>query len=299
MRSRKIVGKVESKIPNREMYSHFLLNNRTRGLSEATQKSYISIVKPFIDWVGNKPIKPITFNLYIDKKMQEGLKMVSIASLMKHIRAFINFCISNDYLPPMTVPIPKFEIEAKTPYSEEELRRLLKRPKSNAFNDWRNWAMVNFFIGTGMRLSTVLHIKVRHLNLGERTVFLDWNKDKIKKTMPLSKKLVDVIKEWLQLSGLDYDDYLFPEEGGKLFSTRGAEDAIAEYNESRKVKKHSIHLFRHTYATEYIKAGGSVEKLQKLLNHKSIETTMGYVKLLTGDLAKNYEQFNPLDRLIG
>jgi site-specific recombinase XerD len=42
----------------------------------------------------------------------------------------------------------------------------------------------------------------------------------------------------------------------------------------------SFHNARHTFATSFLKAGGSVEKLQKLLAHSNIRETMIYVHIL-------------------
>lgn len=42
----------------------------------------------------------------------------------------------------------------------------------------------------------------------------------------------------------------------------------------------TFHIARHTFATSFLKAGGSVEKLQKLLAHSNIRETMIYVHIL-------------------
>jgi len=44
-------------------------------------------------------------------------------------------------------------------------------------------------------------------------------------------------------------------------------------------KKLTMHVGRHTFATNYIKAGGRAEDLQIILGHSSLETTMIYVHL--------------------
>ena len=45
-------------------------------------------------------------------------------------------------------------------------------------------------------------------------------------------------------------------------------------------KKVTFHVARHTFATCFLRAGGSVVKLQKLLGHASITQTMIYVHIL-------------------
>lgn len=45
-------------------------------------------------------------------------------------------------------------------------------------------------------------------------------------------------------------------------------------------KNISMHVGRHTFATNYLRAGGTVEKLQVLLGHSKINETMGYVHVV-------------------
>ena len=113
--------------------------------------------------------------------------------------------------------------------------------------------------------------------------------------MPLSTALVKILKEYILLSGLEENDYLFPEYEGKQLKKRSAEDAMTDYNRARGVSRTGIHIFRNTFAKEYIVNGGNPAKLQKLLNHKTIEQTMKYVKLYGTDISEDLDIFNPLD----
>jgi len=280
--------------------AEFFRHNLVKGLSKETQKSYRGYVNNFIKWYGaDKPVSEITTEkiddyLYAQKTGTDN-KDVSHATTMTHIRRFINFCVSRGYMEKITVTMPKYEEELKEPYTDEEMKLLLARPSTKNWVEWRCWAMTNYFFSTGQRLSTVLNIKVEHVDLEHSTVKLLWNKDKRPKYMPLSSALIQVLQEYITLSGLVEQDYLFPEyEGGQL-RRRSAQDAMKHYNHSRGVERTGIHLFRHTFAKNYIVNGGNPVKLQKLLNHKTIEQTMKYVNLYGSDISNDLDLFNPLD----
>lgn len=53
---------------------------------------------------------------------------------------------------------------------------------------------------------------------------------------------------------------------------------------------YTAHRLRHTFASRYIQNGGSVTKLQKILGHASIQTTMIYVHLTPEDLRSEIEK---------
>lgn len=57
-------------------------------------------------------------------------------------------------------------------------------------------------------------------------------------------------------------------------------------------KKITMHVGRHTFATNFLKAGGAIQDLQIILDHSSIETTMIYVHM---DKEESISKVNILD----
>jgi integrase/recombinase XerD len=58
----------------------------------------------------------------------------------------------------------------------------------------------------------------------------------------------------------------------------------------------TLHAFRHTFAVNYIRRGGSVFHLQKVLGHSSLEMTRRYANLVTADLQAVHERVSLLSR---
>ena len=44
------------------------------------------------------------------------------------------------------------------------------------------------------------------------------------------------------------------------------------------------HRFRHTAATEWLRAGVPIEKVQRFMGHRSIELTLAYTEVLSSDM---------------
>lgn len=277
----------------------FFRKNKLKGLSEATQRQYQVYVNQLIDfWGSDNPIEELDIFViddFTEMKLNEGCKMITVASTLRHIRRFVNFCAERKLLENFKVEIPKVEETIKEAYSREEIAALLVKPSNNDWVEWRTYTMVKFCLGTGFRLSTILNIKVEDINFIDRQVFLRHNKDKRQKFMPLSRATAEALDTFIRMSGSAPDDYLFPTESNTQLKARSAEQAIEVYNKKRGVSHTGIHRFRHTFAREYIMNGGNPVKLMKLLNHKDITITMKYVNLYSQDYAYDLELYNPLD----
>ena len=282
-----------------EAADEFYIHNDAMGLADASKKAYMVKVNKFVKFIGGgvdvSEMTEFACERYLIKLKASGIKMTTIGSYMRHLRAFVRYCEKRRYIAEMNFPMPKVEEVIKEPYTDEEMEKLLDKPARGNWVAFRNWVMINYFFSTGQRLSTVLNIKIKDLDLVNHTVKLTHNKDKIQKFMPLSKKMVEILEEYIYISDLRMSDWLFPEYEGKKLTIRGAQDSIAQYNKRRGVEKTSIHAFRHTFAKNYIMNGGNPAKLQKLLNHKSIDMTMRYVNLYGGDIGADIDKFNPLD----
>lgn len=53
------------------------------------------------------------------------------------------------------------------------------------------------------------------------------------------------------------------------------------------------HKFRHTFATEYLRQGGEIERLRRILGHTTYVMVMRYVHLDKGDLYRDFDERSP------
>ncbi len=293
-------GDIE-RITLQEATERFIKHCKVRNLKPETLKYYNEDCGYFAAHVDAEYIDEVNHDVledFIFQELEQGKKVSSLNTRIRGLRVFFNFCAERDYMNGFKFALLKQDKEIKEPYTDAELKRLLARPRSASWVEWRTWAAVNYMVGTGNRVSTVLCVKVRDVNFSENTIHLTMVKNRKQQIIPLSKALKAVLKDYLKTWESNYDDYLFPSyEGGQL-ARRSFQDSLARYNAARGVSKTSAHLFRHTYAKNFILAGGGMAQLQCLLGHSTLDMTRHYVNIYGMELQKDYERLNPLDTFL-
>ena len=129
----------------------FLKNCRLRNLSPKTIRYYEEDLQYFARNIPAKKTDEInrqTVDDFILHEMDKGNRVTAINTRLRGIRVFIHFCAERDYTDELKYPLLKEDETVKIPYTDEELQRLLKRPTSNSWTEWRVWAAINTFLAT-------------------------------------------------------------------------------------------------------------------------------------------------------
>ena len=284
-----------------EAESAFIKHCRIKNLRPKNITYYEEDIEYFHAKVPVKYIDEITqdrFDDFIVAELDAGKKVTSLNTRIRGLRVFFSFCAEREYMNPIAPKLMKVDEEIKEPYTEAELKRLLKRPSSNRWTEWRTWAAINYLISTGNRVSTVVNLKIGDINFEEMTIHLRHVKNRRQQFIPLSPALKDVLLDYLKTWEWTEDDYLLTSYEGNCLNVRSFQGAVRRYNISRGVTKTSVHLFRHTFAKNFILAGGGMVQLQALLGHSTMDMTRHYVNLYGLDLQRDYARLNPLDNLI-
>ena len=299
MRRTKILNPVEvRRTTYTEAQNAFIKHCRLKNLRPQTVKYYTEDLTYFHAQTPVKYVDEITqdvFDGFILKELDAGKKTTSLNTRIRGLRVFFSFCAEREYMKPIEPKLMKVDEEIKEPYTDAELRRLLKKPTSNRWTEWRTWASINYLVSTGNRVSTVINMKISDIDFDNMTIHLKQVKNRHQQIVPLSPALKEVLCDYLKTWDWTPDDYLFPSYEGGCLTVRSFQGAIGRYNISRGVTKTSCHLFRHTFAKNFILAGGGMIQLQALLGHSTMDMTRHYVNIYGLDLQRDFERLNPLD----
>lgn len=299
---KKIVMAKKENLTVQDAFELFIRKCRVKNLSTATIKAYEDKLKKFIDYVEPETeIKDITSDVVdcyiLDLREDNDINDVTIATLLRHLRAFIYYCQDCGYVEKYKIVIPKAEKKIKETYTIEELERLLERPNTDSFSEFKTWAFENYLIATGNRLSTALSIKIGDIDFDNGIIRMSKTKNRRQQIIPLSNSLANVLKEYLEVRGGGDDDYLFCNAYGEKASERSYQLLVQKYNIKRNVNCTSCHAFRHSFAKHWILNSGDIARLKTILGHANLSTTNEYLQMFGQDLQIDFEKFNPLDNI--
>jgi len=287
------------------LFDKFIAFKKIKNLSPESIEYYEKCFKFFTEhYPENRPCSEITKDVclgYIQhlRRTRPKLKDITLNTYLRGVRALLYYGMELGHLPRFKLELVKAEKEIKETYTDEELTLLLKKPdiKRCGFTQYRDWVIVNYLLATGNRISTLLNIKIGDIDFTDSMITLTKTKNRRQQVVPLSRTMVQILKEYLLYRQGTPDDFLFCNVFGTQFSKGGVQTSIREYNRNLGVEKTSIHLFRHTFAKKWILSGGDIFRLQKLLGHSSLEIVKEYVNIFGADLKAQYDIYNPLESM--
>ena len=238
----------------------------------------------------------ISFKRHLE---EQGCNPRTVNTYFRAYRAFAYYCMEEGWIPVRKISIKTSKAPIKQVYSEEELKKLMKKPKTSDFTEYRNWVIVNYMLATGNRLSSIVALNIEDIDLESGYINVNVQKNKKPVTIPLVKQMRRILKEYISLyRNLEEDlelsptDPLFCNRFGERLTGDGLINAISKYNKRRGVEKTSIHLFRHTFAKSWILSGGDLFSLQKMLGHSSLDMVKNYANLYSRDIKDKAEEFS-------
>ena len=156
--------------------------------------------------------------------------------------------------------------------------------------------LIILFYSTGMRLSELINLKEKQLDLGRSQIKVlgKGNKERI---IPVSKELVKSIEDYRQLKKKEFEKteevFLVTEKGKRLYP-KYAYLLVKKYlGQAGTLDKKSPHVLRHTFATHLMNGGADLNAVKELLGHSSLASTQVYTHNSIEKLKNVYKKAHP------
>ncbi len=294
-----------SELPVEHVKQLFMLRQREKGNTQPTIDFYNRFFKKYYAFLENFEGKDTSIEILTMDAMRSAfelslgkVKKQTINAYMRAYRAFGNFAEEEGFIVGFRCPIKEVTLPPKDCYTQKEKDKLTVKPSLLNFEEFRNYTIVCLLLATGIRTNSILNLRIKDVNLEEGTITLLKTKTGVNTVLPLQRKARQALQEyigyWRNVDEGDTtpEDYLFCNCYGASLTRGGLSTAIANYNKRRGVDKTSLHLFRHTFAKDWILGGGDLVSLSLMLTHKELDMVKHYANLYPVDLRDKVEQFS-------
>jgi integrase/recombinase XerD len=299
----------------KDALKEFKLECEIKKFSEKTIKGYFNNNALFINYCEKElktakieDINKQHIKQYIQFLTQNKLKETYINGIIKCLRAFFKYCLSEEYIkqnPALKIGWQREPTVIIKAFSNEEVAKMLKVEGNTHFLTIRNRALIAMLFDTGIRCMELCDLKDKDIK--DNYISISNGKGKkerhVGKSPILEKCLLkyDRCKELYFKDKFLKTDYFFMSRTGRPLTVTGVEKIIQTAGIKAGVRPEircSPHTCRHYFAQTQLKNGLDVYSLSRILGHENISITKRYLQSIQDqDVVKMSIKTSPLMNL--
>jgi integrase/recombinase XerC len=278
-----------------------------KKVSPHTVKAYIGDITSLLDYLSDKfeistpaDVSHLLIKSWLSELMASGMDARSVNRKISSLKTFYKYLLRHrlvDKDPMLKVSSPKTSKKLPVFIDESKMTEIVesfvdkKSDEKNAVNHGIANDILLTLYHTGMRLSELIHLEKRHIDMSQDTIKVLGKRNK-ERIIPINGELMTV------LSGRCNDHPASPfvfntAEGKKLYPNfvyRSVKSLLSEFT---TLKKKSPHVLRHTFATHLLNNGGDLNAIKELLGHANLSATQVYTHNSVERLKKIHQQAHP------
>jgi integrase/recombinase XerD len=160
--------------------------------------------------------------------------------------------------------------------------------------------MLLLFIDTGARRGGVANMTLTNLNLLQRRAVVTEKGNK-KRTVYFSFYTAQHLQKWFEVRESESDALFINIRSGHPLTLTGINQVFKRLKKMSGVKETlSPQTMRSGFARQYIKQGGDISVLAKLLGHENINTTASYYAIFDEDeMAEFHDKVDVMGMMLG
>jgi integrase/recombinase XerC len=232
---------------------------------------------------------------------RRGLSGHSIQRRLSALRSFYAYLLREGKArnnPATDVRAPKSEQRLPAVLDVDAMAQLLNIEADDPLAI-RDHAMLELFYSSGLRLSELVALDCRDLDLSQGTMEVT-GKGRKTRILPVGRQACLALRRWLQERAAlnsDPDGALFLNRSGGRLSRRAVQQRLGHWARRQGMDSRvHPHMLRHSFASHLLESSGDLRAVQDLLGHADISTTQIYTHLDFQHLAEVYDRAHPRAR---
>ncbi len=262
-----------------EAYSEVLSRMRERmalsGYAKSTIISYIRGVRDLMEALGKTPDKCTEEEVIAHLNDYRERKNMSPSALNTRVFGIL-------YLYREVYKDQKIRLDIPNPGRGKSIGDILTQTELEALfaacHYPRQSAVLHLLYDTGLRAREVANLRLGDFDKKNAVLYVRYGKGGKHRVVPYGVAVLDALRTFYEVE--KPTDYLF--EGntpGEPITVKSVQYMVREAHRRTPVRKAvHPHTLRHTFAVHYINNGGSLVRLQQLLGHAHLSTTLLYLR---------------------
>lgn len=277
-------------LDTRRILNEYLLNLELANKSEATVTKYLWILEKFLSAISIS-IKDLTSANVLDwlNSFSEGKSPKTIDLVLSCLSSFFKFCLEEDYMENMVIKKrwrPKIPQALPRYLNEQEYARVKLAAQCLSLRDR---TLILFLFSSGCRRQEVSDLNIQDINLEQRTAKVRGKGKKIR-NVHFSEECGLILKDYLQTRSFEETEAVFMNQKGQRLLPKGIYEIIKKLGKKAGLKQSLYpHCCRHTFATNMLARGATIEFIADEMGHANLNTTRIYARIPTEDMMLAYQ----------
>jgi integrase/recombinase XerD len=292
-----------------DVLEEFLTDCRLRNLSPRTVAWYRDSLRVALAPVIGVPLSTVTAAAVRESlaSLMDGRAATTVNGFVRAVKSFLNWAANGEYLvqvDPRRIARLKEPKRIPPTLTAEQVQAILSVPDKRSFLGLRDHTCMALMLDTGVRVGeaqgltpedvSIPFVKVRGKGDKERTVAL---------SAPMQTHLRKYLRarEAALTRARQETPFLFPSRTGRRLDRRSVQEAIKRYAQAAGIEgvRVSPHTFRYTYATHFLRNGGSIVSLQQVMGHTTLAMSRRYAAMVDEDAFEESMRCSPLAAVRG
>jgi site-specific recombinase XerD len=236
-------------------------------------------INPVLSLIKSEDIHNFLFYLLNEKHYAPNSRRRALNSL----KSFYSYCVMRQFCSiNITDKIGHVKVMQKerTFLSQVDVIKLV-----SSLNTPLLKTLVNTLYYTGLRISECTKLSIESVDTNNSIIYVRNGKGNKNRNIPISDKLKVILEAYISSTRVK-------EDSNKFFSTKSGGISPSYVNKSLRdatktagINKHvTAHVLRHSFASNLLRNGVDIVKIQRLLGHANLKTTCIYIHTSIEDL---------------
>jgi integrase/recombinase XerD len=286
---------------NQDLVADYLIHLRTRHSSPKTLQTTLSALVTFYRllpparrprlWQDVTRLTPADVDAWLQAAHRTGLAPSTLHTTLNVVRRFCTFLQEQGLLAHHPIHPHRHEVLVPQmlprPMAEDDLIRFFQ-----VIDALRDWTLFLLMLRCGLRVGEATMLPWSAIDWTQGTIRVNNSKGRVDRVVYFSPDLEKVLRQWRRAQWPPMP-LMFPsaQRPGTPVSIRAIQHATARYLKAAGIaRRYSPHTLRHTFATQLLNAGTSLEVVKELMGHRSITLTLRYAQVYETTKRTQYTQ---------